>query len=221
MKLNIRNIDESEIKYTYQNNRQINAETGFIGKLRGDFGSDGNEFWTSWEDGIVNLKTDEFNNEFDDVVNYLRSDDNGLLKSRSTMEKYINNNREYGFRVDTQNNTYLLRCHPLPSNYNFYVYCFNKQYFNEHLRKASKGIRFVDTHYKELFRIPDGEEITIKWGDGKVENKKCRYIDNYHTLVGGVLFHISEFADVMESSKSSCEPKDVNKVIKKNIEYQR
>ena len=29
------------------------------------------------------------------------------------------------------------------------------------MEQAEKGIRFIDPHYKELFRIPDGGQIRI------------------------------------------------------------
>ena len=44
-----------------------------------------------------------------------------------------------------------------------------------------KEIRFIDSHYNELFRIKDGESITVKFSDGSMSDRKCTYIDDYHT----------------------------------------
>ena len=56
-------------------------------------------------------------------------------------------------------------------------------------------IRFIDSHYNELFRIKDGESITVKFSDGSVSDRKCTYIDDYHTKIGHNVFHICEFAE--------------------------
>jgi len=62
----------------------------------------------------------------------------------------------------------------------------------------SRYIRFVDTCYEELFTIPDGESITITFNDGHKENRTCRFYDIAHTEIGGKLFHIEEWAEIME-----------------------
>lgn len=60
-----------------------------------------------------------------------------------------------------------------------------------------KDIRFIDSHYKDLFRIPDGGHIQIDYGNETVV-KPCTFIDEYHTQVGNSVFHICQFAEVME-----------------------
>ena len=69
-------------------------------------------------------------------------------------------------------------------------------------------IRFIDSHYNELFRIKDGESITVKFSDGSVSDRKCTYIDDYHTKIGHNVFHICEFAELMERGGSTYRPKD-------------
>ena len=72
---------------------------------------------------------------------------------------------------------------------------------------AAKGIRFISSGYKELFRIPDGEKITVTLGWGEKKEHTCRYIDEYHTEVGGLLYYICEFAERMEQNGAVYEPK--------------
>ena len=60
-----------------------------------------------------------------------------------------------------------------------------------------KDIRFIDSHYKNLFHIPDGGHIQIDYGNETVV-KPCTFIDEYHTQVGNNVFHICQFAEVME-----------------------
>ena len=41
-----------------------------------------------------------------------------------------------------------------------------------------KDIRFIDSHYKDLFRIPDGGCVQIHYPDETVV-KPCKFIDEY------------------------------------------
>ena len=75
--MKIRPLNTDERKYTYAQSSQIDGQTGSIGHLRGDFGSGGKEFFSSWFDHRRDLKTDEFKNELDEVINTLRSEGYG------------------------------------------------------------------------------------------------------------------------------------------------
>ena len=70
-----------------------------------------------------------------------------------------------------------------------------------------REIRFIDSRYNELFRIKDGESITVKFSDGSMSDRKCTYIDDYHTKIGYDVFHICEFAELMERGGSTYRPK--------------
>ena len=65
-----------------------------------------------------------------------------------------------------------------------------------------KDIRFIDSHYKDLFRIPDGGCIQIHYSDETVV-KPCKFIDEYHTQIGTNVFHICQFAEIMERNGAS------------------
>ena len=112
----------------------------------------------------------------------------------------------YGVRVDTDKYAYLLRLNPNKGEYNLYCYCYVKDWLNGHMKDAAKGIRFINSHYKELFRIPDGGKIKIHlaWNEDQV--RTCRYIDDYHVEVGDNLYHICEFAERMEQNGHTYEP---------------
>lgn len=65
---------EAEDKYTFRQSSQISGQTGLIGYLRADMDTDGNGFFSSWNDWRKDLKTDEFKAEFDEVINSLREE---------------------------------------------------------------------------------------------------------------------------------------------------
>lgn len=68
-----------------------------------------------------------------------------------------------------------------------------------------KNIRFIDSHYKDLFNIPDGGCIQIHYPDETVL-KPCKFIDEYHTQIGNNVFHICQFAEIMERNGVSYMP---------------
>lgn len=154
-------------KYTFRQSSQISSQTGLIGYLRADMDTDGNGFFSSWNDYRKDLKTDEFKQEFDEVINSLR-EEGDILHNRKDLAYYCYTNPQskmpteqdyYGVRVDTDKYTYLLRLNPNKGEYNLYCYCYVKEWLNGHMKDAAKGIRFINSHYKELFRIPDGGKI--------------------------------------------------------------
>ena len=59
-------------------------------------------------------------------------------------------------------------------------------------------IKFINSDYDVLFRIPDEGYIQIKYPDGKIYAYQCSHLDDYHTLIGNRAFHICEFAENME-----------------------
>lgn len=206
MDLDMRALTEKEDKYTFSNSMQISMQCGLIGHLRADMDSDGNGFFSSWEDYRKELKTDEFKDEFDKVINSLR-EEGDILYNRKSLAKYcysspqakMNNEQDYyGVRVDTQKYAYLCRLNPNKGEYNLYCYCYIKDWLDKHIRSAEKGIRFITPEYKEKFRISDGEKIRITFSDGQVKDRVCRYIDDSHVEVGDDLYHICEFAERME-----------------------
>ena len=85
--MELREMTEAEQKYSYAQSHQLEAQTGCVGYLRGDFGSTGKEFYSSWFDSMKYLKTPEFKEELDTVINALRQDPKygGLLKDRSSL----------------------------------------------------------------------------------------------------------------------------------------
>lgn len=207
MDLDMRALTEKEDKYTFSNSMQISMQCGLIGHLRADMDSDGNGFFSSWEDYRKELKTDEFKDEFDKVINSLR-EEGDILYNRKALAKYcysspqakMNNEHDYyGVRVDTEKYAYLCRLNPNKGEYNLYCYCYIKDWLDKHIRSAEKGIRFITPEYKEKFRISDGEKIRITFSDGEVKDRVCRYIDDSHVEVGDDLYHICEFAERTEA----------------------
>ncbi|MEG1269203.1 MAG: hypothetical protein RSD35_08130 [Oscillospiraceae bacterium] len=207
--MDIRVLLPNERNYTYSQSQQLSMQTGCIGHLRADMDSNGEGFFSSWDDFRKDLKTQEFKDELDAVINELRKDGN-ILRNRSTLSKYcfstpdssFGNEREYGVRVDTEKYAYLMRLNPHKGEYNLYCYCYRRDWLDSHLEKAEKGIRFINSNYKDLFRIEDGGEITITLDTGEKLERTCRYIDETHAEIGNSLYHICQFAEIMERNGS-------------------
>ena len=208
MNLSIRAMTPLERMYSYSQSSQIESQSGCIGHLRADMGSDGKSFFSSWTDHRGDLKTEDFKNEFDELINALRSDKQygGMLKDLRSLSKYCfshpessyGNDQEFGFRADTPSYTFMLRLNPHRGVYNLYCYCFRRDWLERHMNSAEKGIRFITPHYKEKFRLMDGDAIRVTGADGESREHICRYIDDYHLAVGSSIYHICEYAEMLE-----------------------
>ena len=214
MDLTLRPMTQAEQAYCYSQSQQISGQTGLIGHLRADFGSNGTGFFSNFFDFRKDLKAEDFKAEFDEVINALREDQRfgGILAGRTAMSKYchkhpgssIEPGYNYGFRADTAHYSYLLRVTPKKGEYNLYCYCYLRQWLESHMNRAEKGIRFITPHYQEKFRIADGDRIRLVMECGENREMTCRYIDDYHMEVtgqtGSTVYHICEFAEVWEQN---------------------
>lgn len=210
--MTLRPMTETERMYSYTQSQQLIMQTGCIGHIRADFGNTGKQFFSSWDDHRTDLKSEAFKHEFDEVIKALREDPKYgyILKNRGyllstcsrTPDCSFGNEREYGFRANTDHYSYMFRLNPNKGEYNVYCYCYLRQWLDRHMKQAEKGIRFISPDYRELFRIADGDKVRIVRSDGEVNDRVCRYIDDYHFELGNSmgLFHICEFAEKMEKS---------------------
>lgn len=116
---------------------------GCIGHLRGDFG-DGQEFWHTWWDHRAELNTQQFKSEFNNVVANLRK---VPLKSLEALRKYCSGNpqarlpsqyrdNEYLIKLSTERFDYYVRLDPQKGNYNFYIYCYDREARDDRLHEV-------------------------------------------------------------------------------------
>lgn len=213
--MEIRPMTQEEQIYAYKQSMQIEGQTGSIGHLTGDFGESGTGHDSTWNDHWERYKTEDFQSELDAFVKTLRSEKYGLLASRKEMVEYTRKfpdsaifgkgSMEYGFRADTERHAYLIRCNPSKGIYD--IYCYVSRQLDRHMDNARQGIRFIEPDYKEKFCIPDGGKIVVTTGWGKKIEHTCRFIDEYHTEVGNHLYHICQFAELMQKNGSEYEPK--------------
>ena len=219
MNLTIRPMTPAEHNYYYSWSPRLMAATGCIGHLRGDMGHEGNGFYTTWFDHQEDLKTQDFKTELDTVVNAMRFDPacGGVLSSRGKLAAYCYAHpdsgmgtitREYGFRADTEDYAYMLRLNPNRGEYNFYIYCYVRGQLDQHMAEAKRGIRFVTSGYRDLFRLADGDRVRIVKPDGKHEDHTCRYVSETHMAFGldDRLYHIHDFAEEMERAGNTVIP---------------
>lgn len=113
----------------YSNNRR---EHECIGHLRGDLGSSGQEFWTTWFPHEAHARnTPAFKADFQHLMDKLRQ---SVLANMSSMRKLIREcphpledqgyNSPHGYLVSTDSYDYYVRCIPVRGDYNFYIYCY-------------------------------------------------------------------------------------------------
>lgn len=61
-----------------------------------------------------------------------------------------------------------------------------------------RTIRFTDPEGVLLFTIPDGDCVTLMYGDGETVAGVCRYLDQDHAEINGVRWRMTEFALQMQ-----------------------
>ena len=90
MEMTVRPMTRAEQMYCYTQSQQIRSQTGNIGYLRADMDTTGKGFFSSWNGFRDDMKTQEFKDEFDAVINALRTENSpeSFLKDRTTMWKY-------------------------------------------------------------------------------------------------------------------------------------
>ena len=124
-----RAIEPDKKDWLYSCRAEADLERGCIGHLRGDFGRSGTEFWTSWFDHNAALKTADFRDELQQVVNTLR-EKGGLLSDFASLSRNCREgtfcNDSFGFRAESKNYEYCLRAIPRRGDYNFYIYTYSK-----------------------------------------------------------------------------------------------
>ena len=219
MELTFRTATPAERLYTARQSTQIGGQTGSIGHLRADMGEDGKGFFTKWQSHRENLDTEEFQQEFEGVLNALVGDGQygGFLKSRDALRDFCQEHPEsgfndgfaFGFRADTAQYAYLIQLNPYKGEENLFICCYRRDWLDSHMKQAETGIRFITPHYEEKFRVADGDSVRIRCQDGRVLDRVCRYIDEYHVEVGtgwDNLYHICQFAEMMERNGNSVIP---------------
>ena len=160
--MDLRELKKEEKNYTYSRSHEEERVLPCIGHLRGDFGSSGNEFYSTWFEHTPELKTQEFSKEIDKVINDLRfgNEYGKFMSGRSAMAEYCyshpdsrfdgNYSTEYGFRADTEKYSFLFRLNLNRGEYNFYCYCYEKESLDKHLEgigKLSEKANFLNDFF--------------------------------------------------------------------------
>ena len=78
-----------------------------------------------------------------------------------------------------------------------------------------KQIRFIDSRYNELFKLPDGGYIQIDRPDDETLFRQCKFLDEAHVQVGMNVFHICEFAERMEKIGAKYAPVEQLEVVQR------
>lgn len=209
-----------EQKYTFTQPSKLEQITGCVAHIRADFGPQGNNFFTLFDDhnSIIAKYYSDFKIEFDEVITKLRYNETfgGLLYNRENMKEFCSKRKKanfiaddteyFGFRIDTDHFAYLLRCNPTVGVYNLYCYAYDKNMLNKHLENARKGISFRRKDLKEKFHINDGDKIRIVLFDGGYKDHVCRYYDDNHIIIKDNAYNIDEFVHRCEIEGHIIEP---------------
>ncbi|MCL1952997.1 MAG: hypothetical protein FWF60_09240, partial [Oscillospiraceae bacterium] len=132
---------------------------GYIGCLRGDYGRDGTELWTTFFDGQPQLKTQAFKDEFDEIINYLLDaslhpvESHGPFQYRCLQNmRHVVTDPTVQFKIVTEGYSYYFRCQPEIADYHLYCTIFDNRFLLPAL-ELQRGRNLTDE---------DGEEVNEK-----------------------------------------------------------
>lgn len=126
--------DETLHDLYFSRGEEQDKAVGCVGHLRGDFGSGGKQFFTTWwlhQNDALN--TPAFKADIDRAVNWLREQPDSPLRDFDTMKRCC---ERYGrscaikgtllpscaFMAKTKQYVYMIRCTPVKGDYHFYCY---------------------------------------------------------------------------------------------------
>lgn len=68
-------------------------------------------------------------------------------------------------------------------------------------------VRLINSHYDDLYRVPDGGVVQIDCSDGSSYTARVERLDDYHFMLGGIdPYHIAQFPEVMERNGATAYP---------------
>ena len=144
MDYTIRLMKPEEYNFAYTQKQEIMDDSACIGHLRVDLDSNGQGFYTTWDDHRPELNSPEFKQEFDEVISALREQEISgcFLKDRDSLKNFCSqfpeakmteDGREYGFRLDTDNYSYMMRLNPNRGEYAAYIYAYERDLLDFYL----------------------------------------------------------------------------------------
>ncbi|MFR5584236.1 MAG: hypothetical protein ACLTLQ_10840 [[Clostridium] scindens] len=118
---------------------------------------------------------------------------------------------EYGFKLKTDQRTYMLRCNPNYGDYNFYLYAYVGSVPEHHMEKAKQGIRFMLPATRRFFAFGPAIASAVSQAEEGTRDRTCRFIDETHFETSGDYprrhsIHICEFAGTSGETHGSVIP---------------
>lgn len=209
-----RPIKNNEHFYIFPNCKEIGRLVGFVCRIRGNFGNDGNHLTTTvFPDGSDAFHTsdiDPFWNELKMAFAALRGHHalQGFLENRAQMisfckntateENTLCNGNCFGYRFDTGIYTYMICCYPNKMAFDFEVYMYVTAKLDDHLRKCEEGIRIVDTNGRVTLQVKEGTRVRLITHGGETRDMTIRYAGHFFFVTdaewGADHYHIDDFA---------------------------
>ena len=123
-------VPKEEIRFVFRVSDEAAERRGAIGHMRADFGKSGYEFWSTWFDNQVHLKTSDFKQKFDEVINALRDDrPQPPFASRHNLEAFCAvHPSKSAFKIATLDYSFYFRLQPQKGAYNFYCFAYDNRY---------------------------------------------------------------------------------------------
>ena len=211
--MKFRPIASNERFYLFPNCKEINQLVGFMCRIRGKFGDDGNQLSTTVYPDSNHLfasGVDAIWDEHKMLFSVLRTHElcQGFLAYRAKMAFFCRNTATeentlcsgscFGYRFDTGIYTYMICCYPNKLAFDFEVYMYVTAKLDDHLRKCEEGIRIVDVNGRVTLQVKEGTRVRLITHGGETRDMTIRYAGHFFFVTdaewGTDCYHIDDFA---------------------------
>lgn len=175
---------QEEQKYCFTQDMYSDARGACIGHLRGYWEGISPVPYTNWWPDTFPEKSSEFKEELSHLFHGLQS--SGLLADRATMNARCNRfpsaviktqfRKEMAFRINTEHRIYFLRCIPHKGEYNFYLYCCDRNALMEIFRREKGLPTYCFSEHKTTHQV-----VVINYGESGYHPCKIRGLENIPT----------------------------------------
>ncbi|MDR1565050.1 MAG: hypothetical protein LBS74_08850 [Oscillospiraceae bacterium] len=133
--------EKDELRFCFRLSGEAAERCGAIGYLRADFGRSGKEFYTTWFDNQARLKSSDFKDKFDVLINALREDgDKPPFASRDNHLNFCAAHPSMTcFKIATLDYSYYFRLNPHQGTYDIYCFAYDNNYLLPELERPSQS----------------------------------------------------------------------------------
>jgi hypothetical protein len=183
--------EKDELRFCFRLSGNAVERCGAIGYLRADFGRSGKEFYTTWFDNQAHLKSYDFKNKFDELINSLRED--GVTPPFASRDNHLAFCAAHPsmtcFKIATLDYSFYFRFNPHQGTYDIYCFGYDNNYLLPELagkHNLPQRCYSVIPSSGKLIIITRGESGYVECADSQIGREANRMFSDTANQVNGI-----------------------------------